>query len=135
MGKLAAKAKPKINRAALNSLSGGGIDLNSSNLGPSSTPSNNNNNFSSSTWADILRIFSEQERNKTCEMIDDESGGFSSTMTESDRRQLSGGGDLGSYDEKRITVYWYCGNCSKIKLKLKLILMMRMLRNVRSATI
>merc|ERR1712139_517491 len=82
--KLAAKAKPKINRAALNSLSGGGIDLNSSNLGPSSTPSNNNNNnnnFSSSTGPDTLRIFSEQERNKTCEMIDDESGGFSSTMT------------------------------------------------------
>ena len=115
--KLAAKAKPKINRAALNSLSGGGIDLNSSNLGPSSTPSNNNNNFSSSTGPDILRIFSEQERNKTCEMIDDESGGFSSTMTESDRRQLSGGGDLSSYDEKRITVYWYCGNCSKNQIK------------------
>eukprot|EP00943_MAST-04B_sp_MAST-4B-sp1_P008922 g8922.t1 len=82
--------KPSLSgaRNALNSLVGGGIQI------------DNNNNYLQTCTPSLIN-------SKT----------YSADIFDNNPDADFGGGDLKMGEEKRVTVYWYCGNCSKNQVK------------------
>ena len=95
-------AKPTLAnaRGALNSLAGGGIDLLPSTCVPATTEQ-------AATAPDMKRIFTDTEFQNGADDFD---------STPSPDSEI-GGGDLNEGEEKRVTVYWYCGKCSSKQIK------------------
>eukprot|EP00944_MAST-04C_sp_MAST-4C-sp1_P004603 g4603.t1 len=87
-------------RGALNSLAGGGIDLLPATCLPA--PVDSTVTEKAAAPPDIKRIFTDTEPQNGA---DD----FDSAPSPND---VIGGGDLSEGEEKRVTVYWYCGKCS-----------------------
>ena len=91
-------AKPSLAnaRAALNSLAGGGIDLLPTTCIPATVDSSATEQAAAPP--DIKRIFTDNGNDDF-----DSAPGPDDTI---------GGGDLKEGEEKRVTVYWYCGKCA-----------------------